>query len=318
MQAAGLYVRGRDALKALASCAATTEGRSAALARAGDIDAVLRLSLNTASQAQGTNVSEAAASAAAAVAVGDEATSRLKRVVAKGSAPPAASDAEAASETTREAGAETGGQWTWRGTSFTVPHDDELQGRLAAATAAVAAAPLSASEHTASACTSQALTEHLAQWETVATALQAAKSSLDATVSAVADAGVVDTESVPARLQAVVTVAAAEAHIERFTARALQLMQAFSANERYAVAKQKKRERGARPADAVKLFDALHKAALGLESAADSPSLPAVMVQSVVATSSTAAELYSSARCLFVAQVRYLGLLTTVHTDYFS
>ena len=81
-------------------------------------------------------------------------------------------------------------------------------------------------------------------------------------------------------------------------------MHAFCANARYAVARQKKRERGARPADAVKLFDALHRAALGLEATADSPSLPAAMVQAVVATSGAATELYGAARCLFVAQVR--------------
>lgn len=304
MQAAGMYVRGRDALQVLASSAATTEGRSAALARAADVDAPLRLSLHSASQSEGSDVSEAAASIAAAAVVGKAAVARLQQVTAAGTATPAAAATDATGNASRDAGAATGGQWTWRGAEFAVPHDDQMRERLSAASASVAAAPLSASDLPAAACTSQALTEHSSQWEAAAAALQVAKTALNNTVSGAADAGAADAESTEARLRAVVAVAASEAHIERFTARALQLMHAFSANARYAVAKQKKRERGARPVDAVKMFDALHRAALGLEGTADSPSLPAAMVQAVVATSGAAAELYSAGRCLFVAQVR--------------
>jgi hypothetical protein len=302
MQAAGMYARGRDALQTLASCAPTPEGRSAALARAADIEGPLRLSLHAASRSQGFDVSEPAAVEAVAEVLGDAVKVRLQQASATGVV--AAPAANAAGTDTRDAGAAAVGQFTWRGASFAVPHDDQIRVRLAAASAAIAAAPLCATDLPPTACTSQALTEHASQWESAAAALQMAKNALDATVKGEADAGVADAASTEARLHAVLMVAAAEAHIERFSARALNLMHAFNANARYAVAKQKKRERGARPADAVKLFDALYRAALGLESAADSPSLPAPMVQAVVALSSTAAELYSAARCVFVAQVR--------------
>jgi hypothetical protein len=305
MQAAGLYVRARDALKALASCATSPDGYSAALARAAAVDAPLRLAIHSASQYTGSEVSEVAASDSAAATVSESAAQRLQKLLAaKDTATTGATNSGADGAASRDA-ADTAavGRWAWRGIDFEVPHDRLLRERLAAASAAIAAAPLSASDVSAACCTPQALAQHASQWESAALSLQGAKAALHETVLGTADTGGADAASTEARLQAAVSVAASEAHIERFTARALQLMHAFSANTRYAAAKQKKRERGARPPDAVKLFDALRRAALGLEAAADSPSLPAAMVQAIVATSGAAAELYSAAGCLFVAQV---------------
>ena len=78
----------------------------------------------------------------------------------------------------------------------------------------------------------------------------------------------------------------------------------FQANERHAFAREKARERGARPEDAARLFDSLHRAALSLDALATAPGMPPVAAQTLVATGAASAELFAAGRCFFIAQLR--------------
>lgn len=137
---------------------------------------------------------------------------------------------------------------------------------------------------------------HAASWESAAAALQGAAAALEAASEGSDDTGV--------RLQSAVSAAVAEARIEQFTARGLAVVHKSCMNAANAATGVKAREKGARPADAVKLFDALYHAALDLDRAASAPGLPAAAVQALVATSAAAAAVYSAARCLFAAHAR--------------
>jgi hypothetical protein len=75
-------------------------------------------------------------------------------------------------------------------------------------------------------------------------------------------------------------------------------------NTEHAFARRLQRELGARPEDTIRTFDALHRAALDLESTASRPGLPAAMVQVLVATSAASEALFAAGRRVYVAQMR--------------
>ena len=85
---------------------------------------------------------------------------------------------------------------------------------------------------------------------------------------------------------------------------AVQVVHKFRIKAANEFAKIKSRERGARPEDAVRLFDGLHRAALSLEELANSPGLPATVVQALFATSAASAALFAAGRRHFVAHLR--------------
>jgi RNA-binding signal recognition particle 68 len=78
----------------------------------------------------------------------------------------------------------------------------------------------------------------------------------------------------------------------------------FRANEAHAFARSKAQERGARPEDAVRLYDGLHRAALALERSVTAPGMPPAAAQALAATSSASAELFAAGRGFCVAQLR--------------
>lgn len=94
------------------------------------------------------------------------------------------------------------------------------------------------------------------------------------------------------------------AHVDRRPLAFAQVALKFRVNAANEFAKSKARERGARPEDALRLFDGLHRAALSLEAAAGAPGLPAALVQTVVATSAASASLFAAGRRTFVGHLR--------------
>lgn len=275
--AVSLFAASQAALDLLGKTAPDKDGRTAARARLPDLHAALRLCLHRAGQPVDASAEPAAPAPAAAAAA--------QRLSTRAAAA-AAADADMASDAA--AGAST---WRWRGVDFAVPDNARVRDRLAAAAAAAPAAQPPAAADPA------VLAAHASACEAAASCLAAAGAALEAGADSSDD-------DADARLRAAVSIATAEARINQFTARGLALHRKFCINAANAVSGVKTREKGARPADAVKLFDALHRAALDLETAAAAPGLPAAVVQALVAASAAAAAVYSAARCFFAAHAR--------------
>ena len=75
-------------------------------------------------------------------------------------------------------------------------------------------------------------------------------------------------------------------------------------NQQHAFTRAKESDRGTRPEDGVRLFDALHRAALDLEATASAPSMPPAAAQSLVAAAAASSALFAAGRALHVALLR--------------
>lgn len=78
----------------------------------------------------------------------------------------------------------------------------------------------------------------------------------------------------------------------------------FKRNAARALSKSKDREKGARAEDCVRLYDALVKASLDLERAANLDGIAPAAAEALVARSEAFAALYAAARCYYIAHLR--------------
>lgn len=78
----------------------------------------------------------------------------------------------------------------------------------------------------------------------------------------------------------------------------------FKRNAARALSKSKDREKGARAEDCVRLYDALVKASLDLERAANLNGIAPAAAEALVARSEAFAALYAAARCYYIAHLR--------------